>query len=149
MTNTLDNAIETVVALSNKMTKDYASAHGRAVYAGTPIADGWDDLPAQISGATQQLDDVWSATGSHSEHRHIRAVEETLGGLHDSVVQVSSATVNYLTVEAAAKNQMDGGGQADMVGLEQARYMLERADQALSTAKSNLVNSIGNLAMDA
>lgn len=148
MTNTLDNAIETVVALSNRMTKDYASAHGRAVYAGTDIADGWDDLPAQVSGATRQLDDVWSATRSHSEHRHIRAVEETLGELHDSLTRVSAATVNYLTVEAATKNQMDGGGQVDMVDLERARDRLEKADQTLSTAKSNLVNNIGNLAMD-
>jgi hypothetical protein len=148
MTSTLDSSIETVVALSNKMTKDYASAHGRAVYAGTEIDDGWDQLPDQISGATQQLNDVWSATRSHSEHRHIRAVEETIGELHDSLTRVSAATVNYLTVEAATKNQMDGGGQADMVGLEQARNKLEKADQALTTAKSNLVNNIGNLAMD-
>lgn len=148
MTNTLDSAIETVVALSNKMTNDYGSAHGRAVYAGTDIADGWDDLPAQISGATQQLNDVWSATRSRSEHKHIRAVEETLSELHDSLARVASATVNYLTVEAATKNQMDGAGQVDMVDLEQARDKLEKADQNLSMAKSNLVSNIGNLAMD-
>jgi hypothetical protein len=148
MTDTLDSSIETVVGLLNKMTKDYASAHGKAVYTGTATDDGWDALPAQISAANEQLNDVWSATRSHSEHRHIRSVEETLGELHVSIVRVSSATSNYLTVEAATKKKMDSEGQVDMVDLEMARNKLEKADQSLETARSNLVNNIGNLSMD-
>jgi hypothetical protein len=148
MTDTLDSSIETVVALSNKMTEDYARAHGKAMYSGAAIDDGWDELPAQISDANQQLDDEWSATRSHSEHRHIRAVEETLGELHDCVVKAASATANYLTVEASTKQKMDGEGQVDMADLEMARSQLEKANQTLTTAKSNLENNIGNLAMD-
>ena len=148
MTDTLDSSIETVVGLLNKMTKDYASAHGKAVYGGAVTDDGWDALPAQISAANQQLNDVWNATRSHSEHRHIRAVEETLGEVHKSIGRVSSATSNYLAVEAATKKKMDGEGQVDMVDLERARNTLEKADQSLETARSNLVNSIGNLSMD-
>jgi predicted phage tail protein len=148
MTNTLDSSIETIVALLRKMTEDYARAHGQAVYSGTDIDDGWDELAAQISGATQQLNDVWSATRSHSEHRHIRAVEETLGELHDSLVGVSSATTNYLTVEASTKQKMDGEGQVDMVDLEMARSQLEKADKSLTLARSNLRNNIWNLSQD-
>jgi hypothetical protein len=145
MTEALENSIEAVVALMNKMTKDYSQAHGQAVYSGVAADDGWDDLSAQISAANQQLNDVWSATKSHSEHRHIRAVEENLGEVHDNTVRVASAMTNYLTVEAATKEKMDGSGQVDMVDLERARNKLEKADQTLETSRSNLVNYIGYL----
>jgi hypothetical protein len=148
MTDTLDSSVEAVIALAKKMNKEYASAHGKAVYAGTEIDDGWDQLPDQISSATQQLDAVWSSTRSHSEHRHIRAVEETLGELHDSMSRVSSATTNYLTVEAAAKQQMDSGEQPNAVDLEMARSKLEKADQSLTLAASNLRNNVWNLSQD-
>jgi hypothetical protein len=145
MSGALEDSIEAVVALLKKMTEDYAGAHGRAVYSGNAIDDGWDELPAQITNATQQLDGVWSSTKSHSEHRHIRAVEETIGELHDRLVEVSSATTHYLTVEASTKQKMDGEGQVDMVDLEMARNQLEKANQTYETARSNLVNDIGNL----
>jgi hypothetical protein len=145
MTEALADSIQAVVALLNKMTEDYAKAHGRAVYSGTTIDDGWDELPTQISNANQELNDVWSSTKSHSEHRHIRAVEETIGELHDCLERVASSTTNYLTVEASTKQKMDGEGQVDMVDLEQARNRLEEAEQAYETARSNLVNDIGYL----
>jgi hypothetical protein len=145
MTDALADSIQAVVALLNKMTEDYAKAHGQAVYAGTSVDDGWDDLPTQISSANQELNDVWSSTKSHSEHRHIRAVEETLGELHDCLGGVASSVTNYLTVEASTKKKMDGEGQVDMVDLERARSQLEKAEQTYETARSNLVNDVGYL----
>jgi hypothetical protein len=148
MTDALTDSIQAVVALMNKMTEDYAKAHGRAAYGGESIDDGWDELPTRISSANQELNDVWSSTKSHSEHRHIRAVEETLGELHDCLGKVASSVTNYLTVEASTKKKMDGEGQVDMLDLERARNQLEKAEQAYETARSNLVNNIGNLSMD-
>jgi hypothetical protein len=145
MTDALADSIQAVVALLNKMTEDYAKAHGQAVYTGTSLDDGWDDLPTQISNATQELNDVWSSTKSHSEHRHIRAVEETLGELHDCLGGVASSVTNYLTVEASTKKKMDGEGQVDMVDLERARSQLEKAELTYETARSNLVNDVGYL----
>jgi hypothetical protein len=75
-------------------------------------------------------------------------VEETLGELHDSMSRVSSATTSYLTAEAAAKQQMDSGEQPNAVDLEMARSKLEKADQSLTLAASNLRNNIWNLSQD-
>jgi hypothetical protein len=145
MTETLADSIQAVVALLNKMTKDYAAAHGRAVYSGAVVDDGWDELPGQISDANKQLNDVWSSTKSHAEHRHIRGVEEGLGELHDSSTRVAGATTNYLTVEAAMKQKIQTDPNVDTVDLEMARNKLEKADQSLEKARSNLVNYVGYL----
>jgi len=148
MTDPLADSIQVVVALMNKMTKEYASAHGQAVFSGADIDDGWDELPDQISSANQQLNEIWSATKSHSEHRHIRSVEENLGEVRTNIERVASANVNYLEVEAATKKQMDSGGEPDMMILEMARNRLEKADQSLTTSKSNLLNYLSYLRTD-
>ena len=148
MTDTKDTPIQTLVELFKKMTEEYASAHGQAVFAGTVIDDGWDELPAEISSVNLELNDMWSATRDHSEHRHIRAVEETLGELHDGVGRVASATTNYLNVEAATKEKMEGNSNVDMVDLDMARNKREKADQSLTLARSNLRNNIWNLSQD-
>ena len=145
MTDALTDSIQTVVALMNKMTKEYALAHGRAIFSGADIDDGWDGLADQISSAHQQLNDVWSATTSHAEHRHIRAVEENLGEVHTNIERVASASAKYLEVEAASKKQMDSGGEPDMVTLEMARNRLEKSDQSLATSRSNLRNYLSYL----
>lgn len=148
MTDALADSIQAVVALMNKMTKEYASAHGQAVFLGADINDGWDELPDQISSANQQLNDVWSATKSHAEHRHIRAVEENLGEVHTNIERVASASTNYLEVEAATKKQMDSGGEPDMMNLEMARNRSEKADQSLTASRSNLRNYLSYLMTD-
>lgn len=148
MTDDQKTPTQEVVDLFTKMTEEYASAHGQAVFSGTVIDDGWDGLPDQISSANQQLDDMWSATRDHSEHRHIRAVEETLGNLHDTLQRVASATSNYLTVEAATKEKMQSDSNVDMIDLDMARNKLEKANQSLTLARSNLRNNIWNLSQD-
>ena len=147
MTDTQDTPIQSLVELFKKMTEEYASAHGHAVFAGTAIDDGWDELPAEISTVNQELNDMWSATRDHSEHRHIRAVEEMLGELLDGMGRVASATTSYLNVEAATKEKQNYS-DIDMVDLDMARSKLEKADQSLTLARSNLRNSIWNLSQD-
>ena len=147
MADTKDAPIQTLVELFKKMTEEYASAHGQAVFAGADIDDGWDELPAEISKVNQELNDLWSATKDHSEHRHIRAVEETLGELHDGIERVASSTTNYLNVEAATKEKQSYS-DVDMVDLDMARNEREKADQSLTLARSNLRNNIWNLSQD-
>ncbi len=50
--------------LYNKMSIDLAVAHGNAEFNDVAIDDGWDELPAQVSAAQSQLNDLAHTKGS-------------------------------------------------------------------------------------
>ena len=147
-----DNPLQEAFDLYKVMDDDLAVAHGNAEYNGTTIDDGWDQLPAQVSSAKAQLGQITDPGGSRKERRaesrHIRAVDEALGELHGALVDRANAQANYLTVEAGVKKDMAAGGSGDMIGLDQAREKLQRAEQTLQTSRMVYLTDLENLATD-
>lgn len=76
---------------SNTMSIDLALTHGTAQFSGTPIDGGWDDVPAQVSAAQAELNEMARDGGTRRKHRHARAVSGAPEGLHTTLVERASA----------------------------------------------------------
>lgn len=151
-TNPSDNPLKEAWDLYKAMDDDLAVAHGNAEFEGNTIDDGWDQLPAKVSSAKAQLNQITDHGGSRKERRaesrHIRAVDEALGELHKALVERADAQANYLTVEAGVKKDMAAGGSGDMIGLDRARERLQRALQGLQSSRTVYLTDLENLAAD-
>ena len=112
-TNPSDNPMNEAWDLYKVMDDDLAVAHGNAEFEGNTIDDGWDELPAKVSSAKAQFDQITDPGGSRKERRaesrHIRAVDEALDELHGALVERADAQANYLTVEAGVVFKFQGG----------------------------------------
>ena len=73
------------------MSIDLALTHGTAQFSGTPIDGGWDDVPAQVSAAQAELNEMVRDGGTRRKHRHARAVSGAPEGLHTTLVERASA----------------------------------------------------------
>jgi len=148
MVTPVNDAVRAVWDLYNKMTIDLAVAHGNAEFNDVAIDDGWDELPAQVSAAQAQLNDLAHAKGSRGEHRHARAVKGALGELHDALVERAASQTHYLSFEAAVKKVIDSGGSGNMQGLDKARNRVDKAQQRMMADQSTLLYDLENLNAD-
>ncbi len=152
MTDSEENPLQPMWDLYKTMNDDLAVAHGTAEYEDRAVDDGWDELPARISSAEAQIGQLTDPSASRKERRvesrHIRAVDESVGELHDSLVERAAAQANYLSVEAGVKKEMEAGGSGDMIGLDQVRERLQRAYETLTTSRMVFLTDLENLAAD-
>ena len=148
MITPVNDAVKAVFDLYNTMTDDLAAAHGTAQFEQRTVDDGWDQISERVVSADALLDGLIHEKATRSQHRHARATKSALTELHNALNERAEAQTSYLSLEATAKQTIDDGGSADLMGLDMARERASKAQQRMASDGSTLLYDLENLNED-